>query len=275
METVRSIASDYLLPFAVNLAVAAGIFVVGRWVARAVVRAVDRVLEPRVEPALRKFLCDLCYALFVTMVVIAALERVGVETTAAIAVLGAAGLAVGFALQGSLGHFAAGVMIMLFKPYRVGDVVSVAGHTGKVDAIQIFNTVLVTGDNRQILVPNGEIVGGTIENLTVRGTRRIDLVFGVGYDDDLQKVREILLRVVTSDPRVLADPAPQIAVAELADSAVNWVCRPWVNADDYWSVRFDLVERVKAEFDAAGISFPYPQRDVHIHPAAGAQAAAC
>lgn len=264
-EHLKALAEQYLVPFAINLVLAALVFIVGRWVARGLKRLMGRLLERRLDASLVKFLCSVAYALMMVIVIIAALDRLGVKTTAAVAVLGAAGLAVGLALQGSLGNFAAGVMIILFRPYKVGDVINAAGQVGKVDEIQTFNTVLLTADNRVIIIPNGQVIGGIIENITQQETRRIDLVFGVGYGDDLKKAKAILERLVAEDDRILKDPAPQVAVSELADSSVNFVCRPWVKAGDYWTVRFDLIERVKLTFDAEGISIPFPQRDVHIH----------
>lgn len=264
-EHLKALAEQYLVPFAINLVLAALVFIVGRWVARGLKSLMGRLLERRLDASLVKFLCSVAYALMMVIVIIAALDRLGVKTTAAVAVLGAAGLAVGLALQGSLGNFAAGVMIILFRPYRVGDVISAAGQVGKVDEIQTFNTVLLTADNRVIIIPNGQVIGGIIENITQQQTRRIDLVFGVGYGDDLKKAKAILERLVAEDDRILKDPAPQVAVSELADSSVNFVCRPWVKGDDYWTVRFDLIERVKLTFDAEGISIPFPQRDVHIY----------
>jgi len=266
VDHLEALADRYLVPFSVNLALAILVFLIGRAVARLIVRAIGRVAErAKLDESLRKFLCDMSYAVLLMVVVITALERLGIKTTAAIAVLGAAGLAVGFALQSSLGNFASGVMIIVFKPYKVGDVVTVAGQTGKVDGVKIFNTVLVTPDNLTMMIPNGQITAGTIVNLTALGTRRVDLVFGIGYGDDIKKAKELLDKLVREDSRVLADPAPVVAVSELADSSVNFVVRPWCAVADYWDVRFSLIERVKLEFDAAGISIPFPQRDVHLH----------
>jgi small conductance mechanosensitive channel len=271
MDRLKFWADQYLVPFAIDLVIAILVFVIGRWVARAITKALGRLMaRAKFDESLTKFLTDLGYALLMMVVVIAALERLGVKTTAAVAVLGAMGLAVGFAMQGSLGNFASGVMLILFKPYKVGDLVTVAGKTGVVDGIKVFNTELVTPDNRQIMIPNGAITSGTIENLTARGTLRIDLEIGIGYNDDIKKAKEVLEQVLSSDDRILAEPAAQVAVCALADSSVNFVVRPWVKASDYWDVRFDTLERVKNSLDDAGISIPYPQQDVHMHEVAKA-----
>lgn len=266
MDRLKLWADQYLVPFGIDLVIAIVVFVVGRWVARAVTRALGRLMRrAKFEESLTKFLTDLGFALLMMVVIIAALERLGVKTTAAIAVLGAMGLAVGLAMQGSLGNFASGVMLILFKPYKVGDLVKVSGQTGVVESIKVFNTVLVTQDNRQIMIPNGSITSGTIENLSARGTLRIDLEVGVGYDDNLGRAKEVIDGVLASDERILAEPAPQVAVCALGDSSVNFVVRPWVEAANYWDVRFATLERVKNALDEAGISIPYPQRDVHMH----------
>jgi small conductance mechanosensitive channel len=191
-----------------------------------------------------------------------------VETTSFIAILGAAGLAVGFALQGSLSNFAAGVMLIIFRPFKSGDFIEAGGTIGVVEAIQIFNTVLRTPDNKMVIVPNSNITGGNITNYSAKEDRRIDMVFGIGYDDDLKKAKEILERLISEDSRILKDPAPTVAVSELADSSVNFVVRPWVKTSDYWAVYWDFTEKVKLTFDAEGISIPYPQQDVHMHQVA-------
>lgn len=265
-EYFEGLANQYLVPFAINIAIALVVFVVGRMIARGLVRLVDRLMErANVDASLRKFLRSLGYALLMMIVVIAALERLGVKTTAAIAVLGAAGLAVGLALQGSLGNFASGVMLIIFKPFRVGDFVVMAGQSGVVESIEIFNTVITTTDNRRIIIPNGQITSGVIENVTANDTRRVDMVFGIGYGDDIGKARDIIREVLAADPRILKDPEPVVAVSELGDSSVNFVVRPWCKTTDYWAVMFDAKENIKREFDKQGVSIPFPQRDVHLH----------
>jgi len=266
VDYLKHLADQYLVPFGINLVIALLVFYVGRGIARLIVRMLNRVAErSNVDESLRKFLLDLAYGMLMAIVIIAALERLGVKTTAAIAILGALGLAIGLALQGSLGNFASGVLIIMFKPYKVGDLVEAAGHIGVVDEIKVFNTVLRTADNIQILIPNGQVTGGSIKNMSVRGTRRIDLTFGIGYDDDLKKAKAMIEKVLSEDSRILPEPAYQVAVSNLGDSSVDFVVRPWVNTPDYWAVRFDLIEKLKLEADAQGISIPFPQRDVHFY----------
>jgi small conductance mechanosensitive channel len=206
--------------------------------------------------------------LALTMVIIAALGRLGVNTSSFVAVIAAAGLAIGFALQGSLANFAAGVMLIFFRPFKVGDYVEAGGVSGTVEEVQIFMTALKTPDNKAVVVPNSSITGGNIVNYSAKPIRRVDLVMGIGYGDDIKRAKQVLEQVVSEDDRVLDDPAPTIAVLELADSSVNFAVRPWVRTPDYWSVYFDLTERIKLEFDARGISIPFPQRDVHLHEVA-------
>jgi small conductance mechanosensitive channel len=200
-----------------------------------------------------------------TIVAIAAINQLGVQTTSLVAVVGAAGLAVGLALQGSLANFAAGVLIVLFRPYQAGDMIEAAGESGVVQEVQIFTTIINTLDNKKVIIPNSQIMGGSITNYTANELRRVDLVAGVSYEDDLDKVKAALQDVVAADKRVVADPAPTIAVSEMADSSINFVVRPWVTPDDYWDVYFDLTEAIKKRFDQEGISIPFPQRDVHIY----------
>jgi len=188
----------------------------------------------------------------------------GVDTTSLIALLGAAGLAVGLALQGSLQNFAAGIMLIIFRPFKAGDFVDAGGTSGTVEAIKIFNTILKTPDNREVIIPNGAIYGGTITNFSARSTRRIDMVFGIGYDDDIRKAKDVIKGILESDDRILKDPEFLIAVGELAAHSINFNVRPWVNSGDYWPVKFDLNERIKLAFDENGISIPYPQMDVHM-----------
>ena len=204
-------------------------------------------------------------SILLVIVVIAAVGALGVQTTSFIAIIGAAGLAVGLALQGSLSNFASGVLIIIFRPYKVGDFIEGAGIAGIVVDVQILTTVLRTGDNKQIIVPNSQIMGGIITNYSANDTRRVDMVVGVSYEDDLDKVRSTIEELIAAEDRILDDPAPTIAVSELADSSVNFVVRPWVNTADYWGVMFDLTEAIKKRFDKDGISFPFPQQDVHLY----------
>jgi small conductance mechanosensitive channel len=219
---------------------------------------------------LARFLGNILYAVLLVAVIIAAVDQLGVNTTSLLAVFGAAGLAVGLALQNSLSNFSAGVMLIIFRPFKVGDFIEAAGVTGVVEEVQIFNTLLKTPDNREIIVPNGQIYSGTITNFSARDTRRIDLVFGIGYDDDIKKAKQLIEQIMTADDRILKEPAAAVALGELADSSVNINVRPWVKSENYWPVRADLLENVKAAFDANGISIPFPQRDVHMKPASSA-----
>jgi small conductance mechanosensitive channel len=221
-----------------------------------------------VDPTLVGFTSNLTYMGLMALVVISALGQLGVNTTSFAALIGAAGLAIGFALQGSLGNFAAGVMLIIFRPFKAGDFVEAAGVAGIVEDVQVFATKIRTADNKEITVPNGAITSGSIVNYSSKPTRRVDMVFGIGYGDDIKRAKQILNDIVSADDRVLADPAPTIAVSELADSSVNFVVRPWVDSGDYWPVLFDITENVKLEFDKQGISIPFPQTDVHVHQSA-------
>ena len=252
--------------FGLKLLAALVIFYVGRIVARMLQKGLRKMLQTQaVDKILETFVCNLAYWAIMIFVIIAAINQVGVQTTSLIAVMGAAGLAVGLALQGSLSNFAAGVLIVIFRPYRVGDWVEAAGISGSVEQVQILTTMLKTGDNKQIIVPNSQIMNSIITNYSANDTRRIDMIVGVSYSDDLDKVRKTLEELVASDERILKDPACTIAVSELADSSVNFVVRPWASTADYWSVKFDLTEAVKKRFDKEGISFPFPQQDVHLY----------
>ncbi|MDH3509986.1 MAG: mechanosensitive ion channel [Gammaproteobacteria bacterium] len=260
------ISIDLLTQFGYRIIAAVLIFLIGRWVAKWLVNFARKwMAKSNLEDTLGHFLTNLLYGVLMTVIVIAAINQLGVQTTSLLAVVGAAGLAIGLALQGSLSNFAAGVMIVAFRPYRVGDYIEAGGVAGTVVEVQIFTTVLKSPDNKKIIVPNAQIMAGTIVNISANPTRRVDLVAGCGYNDDLDKVRQVLEAIVSADDRVLADPAPTIAVAELGDSSVNFVVRPWVNAADYWPTHFDMTEAIKRRFDEEGISIPYPQRDVHIY----------
>jgi small conductance mechanosensitive channel len=218
-----------------------------------------------VDPALISFASSIAYITILIFVIIAAIARLGIQTASFVAIVGAAGLAIGFALQGSLSNFAAGFLIITFKPFKIGDYVEGGGTAGIVEEIQIFTTVLNTPDNKVIIVPNSQMLGGTITNYSAKDTRRVDLVVGVSYGDDLTKVRQILQSIADADSRILKDPAPMIVVGELADSSVNFNYRLWVNTADYWGVYFDTTEAVKKRFDQEGVSIPFPQTDVHLY----------
>ncbi len=254
--------------FGIKLVAAIVIFYVGRIVAKMVTNGVRKLMVAQeVDKILESFVGNLVYSLLMIFVIIAAINQIGVQTTSLIAIMGAAGLAIGLALQGSLANFASGVLIVMFRPYKVGDFVEAAGISGSVLQVQILTTILKTGDNKQIIVPNGQIMGSIITNFSANDTRRVDLTIGIGYDDDIDKARDTMQELIDADDRILKDPASLIAVSELADSSVNFVVRVWVKSGDYWAVNFDMTEAIKKRFDKEGISFPYPQQDVHIHQA--------
>ena len=254
-----------ILTYGLNILGAIVIFLVGRWLAKFVSRWVQKTLaRAHTNKTLLRFLSNLAYYAILTFAAVAALERIGVQTASFIAVIGAAGLAIGLALEGALANFASGVIILLFKPFGVADLVEVGGLFGKVEDIQIFSTILVTPDNKTVIMPNGQITGGHIVNYTKRGSLRIDMTFGIGYSDDLLKANLLLEQIVTEDERVLTDPAPTVAVSELADSSVNFAVRPYVAVEHYWDAYFAIHENVKLRFDEAGISIPFPQQDVHL-----------
>jgi len=268
LEEVVTFLKTNALDFSINLITAILIFYVGRMVVRMITRGVRKVMEARqIDLTLVTFASNLINMILLVIVVIAAVGALGVQTTSFIAILGAAGLAVGLALQGSLSNFASGVLIIIFRPYKVGDWVEAAGISGSVVEVQILTTVLKTGDNKQVIVPNSQIMGSIITNYSTNDTRRVDMVVGVSYDDDLDKVRNTLEELVAADERILKDPAHTIAVSALADSSVNFVVRPWVKTSDYWGVMFDMTEAIKKRFDQEGISFPFPQQDVHLYKA--------
>ncbi len=254
--------------FGINLVTALVIFVVGRWIIGMLVRGLKAVMQRQeIDKTLETFVTNLVRMVLLVFVIIAAIGALGVQTTSLIAVLGAAGLAVGLALQGSLSNFAAGVLIVMFRPYKAGDYVEAAGIGGTVKGVQILTTIMETPDNKRIVVPNAQVMNSVITNYSANETRRVDMVVGVSYSDDLDKVRSTLQELISADDRVLDEPACTIAVSELADSSVNFVVRPWVNTSDYWGVKFALTEAIKKRFDELGISIPFPQRDVHLYKA--------
>jgi small conductance mechanosensitive channel len=242
------------------------VLIVGFWVAKMIKKGITKLMEKRgVDATLISFVASLLYMAMKIFVIVAALEKLNIKTTSFIAILGAAGLAIGLALQGSLANFAAGVLMIIFKPIKVGDFVEAGGAVGSVEEIGIFTTILKSPDNKKIIIPNAGVTGGNITNFNVNGTRRIEIIAGIGYDDDIDKAKAILNDIVASDDRILKDPAPQVAMSEMADSSVNFVVRPWVKPVDYWGVYFDMTETIKKKFDEAGVSIPFPQRDVHLY----------
>ena len=244
------------------------ILAIGFWGAKMISRLIRGIMERRdLDQALTGFTGNLTNAVILTFAVIAALNQLGIQTTSLIAVVGAAGLAIGLALKDSLGNFAAGIMILIFKQFKAGDLIDAAGVLGVVETLNIFSTQMRTADNKTIFVPNGKLIGDNIINYSTKPTRRVDLVIGVSYKADLSHVKSVLEDLLTSESRILKDPAPTIGVLELADNSVNFAVRPWVEAADYWGVYFDLHASIKTRFDAEGIGIPYPQRDVHLHQA--------
>jgi small conductance mechanosensitive channel len=263
-QIVREITA-FVTQWGLKVVGAIAVLVVGRIVAGMLRGAVKRGLQRAgIDVTLIPFLSGIVYYAALAVVVIAVLNLFGVETTSLVAILGAAGLAVGLALQGTLSNFASGVMLLVFRPFKVGDFVEVAGTAGSVEKVEVFNSVLKTPDNVRVVIPNSQIYGATIKNYNGFDTRRIDLVMGVSYDDDLQVAADTMTSILEADERVLKDPAPVVAVHELADSSVNFVVRPWCKGSDYWALRWDLTRRIKEGLEKAGCSIPYPQRDLHV-----------
>lgn len=256
---------DIAIGYSISFVFALLIFFIGKWISKSVVKILGKALRKvgGVDETLVKFLENIVYYSLITAVILAALNKLGITTTSFLAILGAAGLAVGLALKDSLGNFASGVMIIIFKPFRVGDFVTAGGVTGSVSEVGIFNSVFVTGDNQRIVVPNSSITSGSITNVNAFDTRRVDLVVGISYDDDIKKAKDLITNLLTSHEKILVDKGITVAVSELADSSVNFVVRAWVNTPDYWEVRFFLIENIKLVFDKEGITIPYPQQDVH------------
>ena len=265
METILTTIYQYLAEYGLKILGAIIIFVVGKWLAKIISQITEKALiKAKIEKTLAKFVKNLTNIGLLIFVVIASLASLGVETTQFAVVIGAAGLAIGLALQGSLANFASGFLMIIFRPFKVGDFIEAAGIKGTVKEIRIFNTILNTPENLRAIIPNAHVTGGNIINYTVNGKRRVDLVIGISYGDDLRKAKKIIEDTLAADQRVLQDPAPTVAVSELADSSVNFVVRPWVKAADYWDVYFETTENIKLALDKNGITIPFPQTDVHI-----------
>ena len=266
---IQQLIETYVLPWGINIVMALAIFVVGKFIVNILVNVAKKLMgKAKVDNILINFIASIIKTVLLLFVVIAALDQLGVDTTSMIALIGAAGLAIGLALQGTLQNLASGVMLIIFRPFSDGDFIEAAGVSGVVEEIGIFSITMRTGDNREIIIPNGEIYGGTITNNSRRETRRVDMVFGIGYDDDLLKAKDIIKKILSEDERILDDPAPAVVVGELADSSVNFNVRPWCKTSDYWGVYSDVHEKIKLTFDAEGISIPYPQMDIHQDKAA-------
>lgn len=262
MEAITALIIDYGLKILLALVV----LIIGLWIIKIIMNAIIKTMTKRdVDPSLRVFLKSLLGMLLKIMLIISVISMLGVEMTSFVAILAAAGLAVGMALSGTLQNFAGGVMIILFKPFKVGDFIDAQGYSGTVKEIQIFNTILKTPDNKTIIIPNGGLSTGAMTNYSTEPQRRVDFVFGIGYGDDIDKARGVIEGLIAKDDRILKDPAPFVAVSELADSSVNFVVRVWADAGNYWGIFFDMTEAVKKAFDKEGISIPFPQTDVHVH----------
>ncbi len=266
LQEVREFLAKEGLDWGINILAAIAIFIIGKWVAKKLVGFIERaMLKSNVDKTLASFLGNILNVLALAFVVIAALSKLGVETTSLAAIFAAAGLAIGLSLQGSLSNLAAGVMIISFRPFKSGDFIEAAGIMGVVEEINIFTTRMRSADNKEIIVPNGSLINGVITNYSARDTRRVDMVFGIGYNDDLRRAKDILQEMVANDDRVLPEPEPMIMVNALGESSVDIAVRPWVKAADYWPLYWDFMENVKLRFDAEGISIPFPQRDVHMY----------
>jgi len=257
---------ERLTTIGLKLLFAIVILILGAWIAKLVKGMVGRILKGKnLDPIIVGFVANLTYIVLMVSVVLAALDQLGVKTTSFVAVIGAAGLAIGLALQGALANFAAGFLMVIFRPFKKGDYIEAGGTAGIVDEIQVFTSILNTPDNRRVIVPNAKIMSDNITNYSAKDTRRLDLTFGVSYADDIAKVKRVLQSIASGDARVLKEPAAQILVGELADSSVNFIMRVWVKSADYWGFKFDTTEKVKITFDQEGISIPFPQRDVHLY----------
>lgn len=265
-EKINELISLYVIPWAINIVIALLIFIIGRIVISILVGVLGKVLgRTKLDSILIEFTQAIAKVMLLIFVIVAALDQLGVNTTSLIAVLGAAGLAIGLALQGSLQNFAAGFLLLVLRPFKAGDYVEAAGTAGMVEKISIFSTIMRTPDNKEVTIPNGSIYSDNIINYSARDTRRVDMVFGISYGDDIKKAKEVMMAALTSDERVLEEPAPNVAVSALADSSVNFIVRPWVKTDDYWPVYWDMTEKIKLELEANGMSIPFPQRDLHVY----------
>ncbi|MGW8161090.1 MAG: mechanosensitive ion channel family protein [Desulfobulbales bacterium] len=260
------LAKDWFTASGPNILYALVILILGRWMVKWITYLIRSTLtRAGMDETLVRFLEKLIYYTLLIAVILAAADQVGIKTTSFLAILGAAGLAVGLALKDSLANFASGVMLILFQPFKVGDAVTAAGVSGSVERIDIFNSVIYTWDNQKVIIPNSKITSDIITNINANPTRRIDMVIGIGYDDDVNEAKAVLRQLVQADDRILPDPAPTIALAEFGDSSINLVVRPWVRTEEYWDVRFDLMDKIKHTFDERNITIPYPQRVVHMY----------
>lgn len=262
---INALLQTYIIPWGGRIILALAIFYIGRMVVGTVVGLIVKFMRARrMDEVLVRFLSAILRWVLLLFVIIAALSQLGIDTTSMVALLGAAGLAIGLSLQSSLSNLAAGVLLIIFRPFTKGDFVEAGNAMGTIESISIFTTTMTTPDNKEVIIPNGAILSNNITNYSARPTRRVDMVFGVSYGDDIRKAKQLLEAIIAADERVLADPPPRIVVGELADSSVNFLVRPWVNSADYWPVFWDTTEAVKLKFDEAGITIPFPQMDVHM-----------
>lgn len=265
LNSNTDIMAQYIIPWSINIAMALAVFIIGRWVVKIIVNSVKKIMaRSKIDESLSGFAGNIINVVLTVFVLIAALEQLGIDTTSIMAIFAAAGLAVGLALKDSLSNFSAGVMLIIFKPFKIGDLINAAGVTGVVESIRIFNTIMRSGDNQEIIVPNSQIYGGTITNMTTRDTRRVDLVIGIGYDDNIAEAKTLLEEMMSKNDKILQDPAPAVMVLELGESSIDLAVRPWAKTEDYWGVRSEMLQTVKEVFDEKGISIPYPQRDLHL-----------
>ena len=266
MEDIIKQLQSAVAEYGLQVVGAIATLIIGTWIAKLISKYAGKALKKKnVDETLSKFLVSLAKIGLITFVIISAAAQVGIQTASFVAVIGAVGLAIGFALQGSLSNLAAGVMLIIFKPVKVGDYIEGGGSTGVVESVGIFVTTLVTVDNKVVYVPNATLTSGNITNFTVKDTRRVDMVFGISYSDDIDKARSAINEVINANSKILKEPKPAVLVSELGDSSVNFNVRPWVNTADYWDVYFDITEGIKKKFDEQKISIPFPQRDVHIY----------
>jgi small conductance mechanosensitive channel len=265
-EAYTDKAVELIMTYGPKLLLAIVVLLIGLWIIKLVVKAFRKAMEKGgMDISLQGFLASLVSILLKALLFISVASMIGIATTSFIAILGAAGLAIGLALQGSLANFAGGVLILLFKPFKVGDFINAQGHAGTVDSIKVFFTTLKTPDNKTIIIPNGALSNSSIVNFSTEARRRVDMTFGIGYADDIQKAKGILNRLIQTDTRILKDPEPAVVVSELADSSVNFTVRAWCDAADYWGIFFDMQEKVKGAFDSEGVTIPFPQQELHVY----------
>ncbi len=268
--TLAQVGLNLAITYVPKLLLAVVTFIIGLWIIRFITRVLEKgMTRTGIDVSLQRFFGSMVAVLLKVLLLISVASMIGIATTSFVAILGAAGLAVGLALQGSLANFAGGVLVLMFKPYKLGDFIQAQDVSGSVKEIQVFNTVLTTPDNKTVIIPNGAISNGIITNYSTQNRRRVDMTFGIGYSDDITKAKSVLNKLIAADERIFAEPAPQVVVSELADSSVNFAVRVWSKSSDYWGIYFDMQEKVKLTFDEESISIPFPQQDVHVYNQTG------